>query len=101
MIGRDRQKIGSRSFRAAQLHRLAGLGASHSDKPISIVHPRKVRTMKLLRSTAMKQNTRLLALAASCAAVALFAGAPAFSGEVNGRGDPIPATDHAASVCAF
>lgn len=41
------------------------------------------------------------ALAASFAAIALYAAAPAFAGEVNGRGDPIPATDVAASFCAF
>ena len=40
-------------------------------------------------------------LAASFAAIALFAAPPAFAGEVNGIGDPIPATDHAASACAF
>lgn len=41
------------------------------------------------------------ALAASCAATALYAAPPAFAGEVNGRGQPIPATDVAASACAF
>ena len=40
-------------------------------------------------------------LAAAMAASALLATPPAFAGEVNGRGDPIPATDHAASLCAF
>src|SRR5262245_34570897 len=40
-------------------------------------------------------------VAASCAAIALYATAPAFAGEVNGQGQPIPATDHAASICAF
>lgn len=42
-----------------------------------------------------------VALAASCAAAALYAAPPAFGGEVNGNFDPIPATDHAASACAF
>jgi hypothetical protein len=42
------------------------------------------------------------AFAASCAAVMLLASSPAaYAGEVNGNGDPIPATDHAASLCAF
>ena len=41
------------------------------------------------------------ALAASFVAIALYAAPPAFAGEVNGNGDPIPATDHAASFCAF
>ena len=41
------------------------------------------------------------ALAASCAAVALCAASLAHAGEVNGLGNPIPATDNAASVCAF
>lgn len=40
-------------------------------------------------------------LAASFAALALLAAPPAVAGEVNGNGDPIPATDHAASFCAF
>jgi len=44
---------------------------------------------------------RIPALAASFAAIALYAAPPAFAGEVNGRGDPIPATDNAASACAF
>ena len=42
-----------------------------------------------------------MALAAAMAASALYVTPPAFAGEVNGRGDPIPATDHAASLCAF
>lgn len=41
------------------------------------------------------------AMAISCAAVMLYAAAPTYAGEVNGNGDPIPATDHAASACAF
>jgi hypothetical protein len=32
----------------------------------------------------------------------LLASSPAaYAGEVNGNGDPIPATDHAASLCSF
>jgi hypothetical protein len=46
----------------------------------------------------MKQ---VAALAASFAAIALYAAPPSFAGEVNGNGDPIPATDVAASECAF
>ena len=49
----------------------------------------------------MIKEFRFSVLAASCAAVALYAAPPAFAGEVNGRGLPIPATDHAASLCAF
>jgi len=49
----------------------------------------------------MNRSIRFPALAASCAAAVLYAAAPAFAGEVNGRGNPIPATDHAASVCSF
>ena len=49
----------------------------------------------------MISRIRSSAVAASCVAIALYAGAPAFAGEVNGRGAPIPATDHAASLCAF
>ena len=41
------------------------------------------------------------ALAASCAAAALYASPAAFAGEINGNFDPIPATDYAASACAF
>jgi len=41
------------------------------------------------------------ALAVSCAAAALYVASPTFAGEVNGNGDSIPATDHAASLCAF
>jgi hypothetical protein len=43
---------------------------------------------------------RFSMLAIVCAA-ALNAGAPAFAGEINGRGDPVPAPDNAASVCSF
>jgi hypothetical protein len=49
----------------------------------------------------MNRKIRVSTLAAACAATALYIAAPAVAGEVNGRGDPIPATDHAASVCAF
>jgi hypothetical protein len=47
------------------------------------------------------KRTSIAALAAAMAATALYATPPAFAGEVNGRGDPIPATDVAASLCAF
>lgn len=49
----------------------------------------------------MTKKSPLAALAASCAALALCTASPAFSAEINGLGDPIPATDHAASACAF
>jgi hypothetical protein len=48
-----------------------------------------------------RKTYRASLLTASCVAAALYAAAPAFAGEVNGRGRSIPATDHAASVCAF
>jgi hypothetical protein len=38
---------------------------------------------------------------AAIAAAASLIAAPAFAGEVNGKGAPIPATDVAASACAF
>jgi hypothetical protein len=41
------------------------------------------------------------AFATACVAAALFAASPVTSGEVNGRGEPIPATDNAASECSF
>jgi hypothetical protein len=50
--------------------------------------------------TEMTKRNPLAILAASCAAAALCA-TPVMAGEVNGRGQPIPATDHAASLCAF
>lgn len=46
-------------------------------------------------------KVRASGFAASLIAIALFAAPPAFAGEVNGNGDPIPATDYAASACAF
>jgi len=49
----------------------------------------------------MSKKIRFSVLAASCAAAALYIASPAVAGEVNGRGNPIPATDHAASLCAF
>jgi len=49
----------------------------------------------------MMKKTRFAAVAASCAAIALYGASPAIGGEVNGNGDPIPATDYAASDCAF
>ena len=49
----------------------------------------------------MNKKIRVSVLAASCAAAVLYIAAPAGAGEVNGRGNPIPATDHAASICAF
>jgi hypothetical protein len=47
------------------------------------------------------RKTVSAALAATLAAAALYGASPAFAGEVNGLGQPIPATDHAASACAF
>jgi hypothetical protein len=38
---------------------------------------------------------------ASLAVVVGVSASSAFAGEVNGKGDPVPATDHAASECAF
>jgi hypothetical protein len=49
----------------------------------------------------MTRKIRVSVLAAACAATALCIASPAVSGEVNGKGKPIPATDHAASLCAF
>ena len=49
----------------------------------------------------MINRTKVSVLTASCVAAALYIASPAFAGEVNGRGQPIPATDHAASVCSF
>jgi hypothetical protein len=49
----------------------------------------------------MIKKAKFAVLAGSIAAAALYAAPPSFAGEVNGRGDPIPATDHAASLCAF
>lgn len=49
----------------------------------------------------MTKKPPFAVLAASCAAAALYVAAPAYAGEVNGRFEPIPATDHAASACAF
>jgi hypothetical protein len=47
------------------------------------------------------KKAQLTALAASCVAAAVYATPPAFGGEVNGNFEPIPATDYAASACAF
>jgi hypothetical protein len=47
------------------------------------------------------KKIRFSVVAASCAAMTLYAASPTLAGEVNGRGQPIPATDHAASACAF
>jgi hypothetical protein len=49
----------------------------------------------------MIRKTRFATLSIACAAITLYAASPALAGEINGRGDPIPATDHAASACAF
>lgn len=49
----------------------------------------------------MTRKIHLSVLAASYAAAVLCVAPPAFAGEVNGKGQPIPATDHAASLCAF
>ena len=48
------------------------------------------------------KTPRFVGLAAACAAATLYAAPPpVFAGEVNGLGQPIPATDYAASFCAF
>jgi hypothetical protein len=38
---------------------------------------------------------------AALAAAAFLVASPVLAGEVNGKGNPIPATDHAASACSF
>ena len=48
----------------------------------------------------MTKLVRTAGIAAAFAAAIAMA-APSYAGEVNGRGDPIPATDFAHSACAF
>src|SRR5689334_21937263 len=64
-------------------------------------HAKDRRNGRRLGYTWSKTMKKIPALAASFAAIALYAAPPSFAGEVNGRGDPIPATDVAASECAF
>lgn len=49
----------------------------------------------------MTKRSPSAAWAAALAAATVLAASPAFAGELNGQGDPIPATDNAASECAF
>jgi hypothetical protein len=49
----------------------------------------------------MIRRTRFSMLAAIGAAAALCGAPPAFTAEINGRGQPIPAPDHAASLCVY
>ena len=44
---------------------------------------------------------KVIAGCALAAGVVLAAGGTAFAGEYNGKGEPIPATQHARSACAF